>query len=83
MRGTTTNPLFNMRLCLWLASRVVNVLRLSNLILVTLSSLKPLFFNGLKKAWPFSDNVGAEDPGIQEERRVFMDIHSHEERARL
>jgi hypothetical protein len=35
---------------------------------VTLSSLKPFLFNGLKKALPFSDNVEAEDPGIQEER---------------
>src|SRR5215468_1967950 len=40
---------------LWLLldSRVVDVLRLSNLMLVTLSSLQP-----------FSDNVGAEDPRI-------------------
>jgi hypothetical protein len=44
---------------LLLDSRVVDVLRLSNLILVTLSALKPLFFHGLKKALPFSDNVGA------------------------
>jgi hypothetical protein len=44
---------------LLLDSRVVDLLRLSNLILVTLSSLKPLFFNGLKKALHFSDNVGA------------------------
>jgi len=42
-----------------LDSRVVDVLRLSNLILVTLSSSKPFFFNGLKKVLPFSDNVGA------------------------
>jgi len=48
-----------------LDSRVVDVLRLFNLMLVTLASLKPFFFNGLKKALPFSDNVGAEDPGIQ------------------
>jgi hypothetical protein len=33
--------------------------------LVTLSSLKPFFCNGLKKAWHFSDNGGAEDPGIK------------------
>src|SRR5262250_1570767 len=40
---------------LWLLldSRVMDVLRLSNLMLVTLSSLQP-----------FSDNVGAEDPRI-------------------
>src|SRR5262245_42022296 len=36
-----------------------DLLRLSNSILVTLSSLKSLFFNGLKKALHFSDNVGA------------------------
>jgi len=46
----------------------VDVLRLFNLMLVTLSSLKPFLCNGLKKARHFSDNVGAEDPGIQEER---------------
>jgi hypothetical protein len=50
---------------------------------VTLASLLPFFGNGLKKAWHFSDNVGAEDPAIQEERRVFLDIHSRGERARL
>jgi hypothetical protein len=44
---------------LLLDSRVVDVLRLSNLILVIFSSLKPLFFSDLKKAWPFSGNVGA------------------------
>jgi hypothetical protein len=49
---------------LLLDSRVVDVLRLSSLILVTLSSLKPLFCNGLKKALHFLDNVGASDPGI-------------------
>ena len=43
----------------------MDVLRLSNLILVPLASLKPFFFNGLKKALPLLDNVGAEDPGIQ------------------
>jgi hypothetical protein len=47
---------------LLLDSRVVDVLRLSNLILVTLASLKPFFFNGLKEALHFSDNVGASDP---------------------
>jgi hypothetical protein len=50
---------------LLLDSRVVNVPRASNRIVVTLSSLKPLFFNGLKKAVPFSDDAGASDPGIQ------------------
>jgi hypothetical protein len=50
---------------LLLDSRVVVLPRSSNLTVVTLSSLKPFFFNGLKKALPFSDNVGASDPGIQ------------------
>ena len=50
---------------LLLDSRVVDVPRSSNLIGVILSSLKRLFFNGLKKALPFSDNTGAYDPGIQ------------------
>jgi hypothetical protein len=58
---------------LLLDSRVVDVLRLSNLILVTLASLKPFFFNGLKKAWHFSDNVGAEAPGIQLERSRILE----------
>jgi len=40
-------------------------MRLSSRMLVTLASWEPFFFNGLKKALPFSDNVGAEDPGIQ------------------
>jgi len=44
---------------LLLDSRVADLLRLSNPILVTLFSLKSLFFNGLKKALHFSDNVGA------------------------
>jgi hypothetical protein len=35
------------------------------LIVVTLSSSKPFFVHGLKKAVPFSGDVGAEDPGIQ------------------
>jgi hypothetical protein len=42
--------------------------RSSHLMVVTLSCLQPFLFNGLKKAWPFSDNVEADDPGIQEER---------------
>jgi hypothetical protein len=49
-------------------ARVVDVLRLCNLILVTLSSLQPFLCNGLNKARHFSDNVGAEAPGIHEER---------------
>jgi hypothetical protein len=44
---------------LLLDSRVVALPRSSNLMVVTLSSLKPLFFNGLKKALPFSDNIRA------------------------
>ena len=51
------DPKFPVRLLL--DSRGVDVLRFSNLILATLSSLKPFFFNGLKKALPFSANVGA------------------------
>jgi len=49
-------------------SRVVDVSRSSNLMVVTLSSLKPLFFNGLMKTLPFSGNAGAEDSEIQYER---------------
>ena len=44
---------------LLLDSRVVDSPRSSNLIVVTLSSMKPLFFNGLKKALHGSDNIGA------------------------
>src|SRR5262249_54941442 len=40
---------------LLLDSRVVDVPRSSHLIVVTLSSLKPVFFKGLTKALPFSD----------------------------
>ena len=50
---------------LLLDSRVVEVSSSCNLLVVTLSTLKPFFFNGLNKALPFSDNVGAEAPGIQ------------------
>ena len=50
---------------LLLDSRVVEVLRSSNRMVVTLASLKALFIKGLLKALPFSGNVGAEDPGIQ------------------
>jgi hypothetical protein len=38
---------------------------------VTLSSSQPFLCHGLKKAWHFSDTVGAEDPSIQEERESF------------
>ena len=51
-----------------LDARGVDVLRLCNLMRVTLSSLQPFFCNGLKKGWHFSDHGGAEAPGIQEER---------------
>ena len=44
---------------LLLDSRGVDWPRSSNRIVVTLSSLKPFVFNGLKKALPFSDNVEA------------------------
>src|SRR6266852_3267444 len=44
---------------LLLDSRVVDLPRSSNRIVVPLSFLKPLFFNGLKKALSFSDSVGA------------------------
>ena len=57
------DPKFLVRLLL--DSRGVDVLRFSNLILATLSSLKPFFCHGLKKALPFSANVGAEAPEIQ------------------
>ena len=40
-------------------SRGVDWPRSSNRIVVTLSSLKPFVFHGLKKALPFSDNVEA------------------------
>ncbi len=53
----------------------MDVLRLFNLMLVTLSSLQPFLCHGLKKARHVSDNVGAEDPGIQEERPP-MSSHS-------
>ena len=60
-REAATRPHFGELFSLWLLldSRGVDVLRLSNLILVILSSLKPLFFNDLKKALHFSDNVRA------------------------
>jgi hypothetical protein len=49
---------------LLLDARVVEVPRSSNRIVTPLSSVKPFFFNGLKKALPCSDTVGAADPGI-------------------
>ena len=53
---------------LLLDSRVVDVPMSYNPTLVTLSSLKPFFFNGLKDELQFSAHVGAKDPGIQYER---------------
>ena len=47
---------------LLLDARGVDGPRSSNLIVVTLASLKPFVFHGLKKAWPFSDTVAAEAP---------------------
>jgi hypothetical protein len=60
-RGAIVEGLVERGFHVWLLldSRVVDVPRSSNLIVVILSSLKPLFFNGLKKALPFSDNTGA------------------------
>jgi len=49
---------FNLRRLL-LDSRVVHVLRSSILIVDTLASLQPFFFNGLRKAGRFLDNVRA------------------------
>ena len=53
---------------LLLDSRVVDVSRASAPTFATLSSLKSLLFNSLEKALRCLDIVGAEDPGIQEER---------------
>jgi len=53
---------------LLLDSRVVDVPMSYHPIVMTLSSVKPFFGNGLHKALPCSDNVGAEGPGIQQER---------------
>ena len=44
---------------LLLDARVVDVPMSYNPIVMTLSSLKPCFVNGLKKEWRSSDNVGA------------------------
>ena len=52
--GLPLNPLG-----LLLDSRVVDMPMASNPNFVLLSSLKPLFFNGLKNALCFSDNAGA------------------------
>ena len=50
---------------LWLDSRGMEVPMAYTPAFVMLSSLKPLFVNSLKNELRFSDNVGAEDPGIQ------------------
>jgi hypothetical protein len=55
----------HVRTRLLLDSRVVDVPMLYNPIVVTLSSLKPFFFNGLNTEVRFSDHGGAYDPGIQ------------------
>src|SRR5262245_21715999 len=47
---------------LLLDSRVVDVSRSSNPIVVTFFSTNPFFFNGFEKAVHFSGTVGAEDP---------------------
>jgi len=47
---------------LLLDSRGVDGPRSSHLMVVTLASLTPFFFHGLKKAWPFSDKGEASDP---------------------
>jgi hypothetical protein len=50
---------------LLLDSRVVDVPMSYNPTFVTLSSLKPFFFSGLKDELQCSAHVGAKDPGIQ------------------
>ena len=52
-------PDYIILLRLLLDSRVVDVPMAYNPTFVMLSSLKPLFFNGLKNELPFSDNAGA------------------------
>jgi hypothetical protein len=51
-----------------LDARGVEVLRWFNRMRVTLSSLQPFLCHSLKKTRHCSDNVGAEAPGIHEER---------------
>jgi len=51
--------------------------------LATLASLQPFLCHGLRKGWSFADNVRAEDSWHPRRARVFLDIHSHGERARL
>jgi hypothetical protein len=49
-------------MALVLASRVVHVLRSPILIVDTLASLPPFFFNGLRKAGRFLDHGGVSEP---------------------
>jgi hypothetical protein len=58
-----------------LDARVVDVLRLFHRMRVTLSFLQPFLCHGLKKARHFSDIVGAEASGIQEERPPMCLAH--------
>src|SRR5499427_3483815 len=62
-RGRCQHPLGRHRLKnnarLVLDARGVDGLRLCNLMLATLASLQPFLCHGLKKGWPFSDNVTA------------------------
>jgi hypothetical protein len=58
-----------------LDARVVDVLRLFHRMRVTLSFLQPFLCHGLKKARHFSDTVGAEASGIQEERPPMCLAH--------
>jgi hypothetical protein len=48
-----------------LDSRVVDVPRSSNALVVTPLSWQTFFFHGLTNRLRFSDAVGVEDPGIQ------------------
>jgi hypothetical protein len=50
-------------------ARVVEVPRAYTPTFVMLSSVKPFFFHRLKNDVCCSDNAGASDPGIQEERQ--------------
>ena len=50
---------------LWLDSTVVDVPMAYHLTFDMLSSLPLFFFKSLNNALHFSDNAGAEDPGIQ------------------
>ena len=62
---------------LLLDARVGDVPMTHNPTVVMRSSLKPFFFHSLTKALRCSANVGAEDPGIQEERRSKAEVKRH------